>query len=76
MFRTKCSKFTGYNTAWKPAFERLTKMLLKVCVSMTSSPPSAFSNVVRMNKHKIKYAYKIVVVSIAMVAVITKTYFL
>jgi len=36
------SKFTGWNNAWKPPFKRLTKMLLKISVSMTSSPPSAF----------------------------------
>jgi len=43
---------------------------------MTSSQTSAFSNVVRMNKYKINYGYNIVVVSIAMVVVITNIYFL
>jgi hypothetical protein len=43
---------------------------------MTSSPPSAFSNVVRTNKYKINYGHNIVVVSTAMVFVITNTYFL
>jgi hypothetical protein len=71
------STFTGCNTAWKPLFERLTKILLKISVSLTSSPPSAFSNIVRTNKYKINYGHDIVVVvSIAMVFVTTNTYFL
>jgi len=58
------SKFTCWDIVRKPPFERLTKMLLKIRVSMTLSPNSALSNVVRKNKYKINYGHNIVVVSI------------
>jgi len=51
-------------------------MLLKISVSMRSSPTSEFSNVVRRNKFKINYGHNIVVVLISMVVVITNIYFL
>jgi hypothetical protein len=57
-------------------FQTFNKKDSKISVSMISSPTSGFSNVVRINKFKINYGHNTVVVSIAMVVVITNTYFL